>query len=115
MAKSSHLRRSFIGARIEFNGNIEDEQNAVFANGRMFRERDLHFVIRNVFTWSVDLEFEFKNDIGFVRTPKQTFKTSPCRFNELTDYVYELTTKEGLNMPSGYKFVKNRWRARIVA
>lgn len=112
--KTSHLRRSFIGARIEFDGNEDHGQIAEFANGRLFNERDIHFIVKNAFIWIIDVTFEFRNELGFSRFDTQNFKTSPCRFNELSDYANELGVKAGLGMPDGYRFYKNTWKAKVI-
>ena len=111
--KNSHLRRLFLGSRMEFDGNESAGQNAVFANGSRFGLRDIDFIIENSFKWSIAVVFEFKSG-NFTRSHSEEFIAGPCRFNELKDYANEMATKAGLGMPEGYVFNRNTWKAKVV-
>ena len=111
---SNHMRRKLLGAVINYNGNPDDGQLAVFANGDPFNERDLHFACKGTFTWKVTVKFFYRNREGFTRSSERTFASSPLRFNELGDYAHELAVMAGLDMPEGYKFHKETWRAKII-
>lgn len=112
--KNNHLRRLFIGARMEFDGNEDNGQIAEFANGEQFGVRDVDFIIKNLFFWRICVKFEFVNEFNHRRTYEETFKTSKIRFNELKDYADELCTKAGLGMPEGYRFDRNTWKAKVL-
>lgn len=113
-SKHNHLRRKFIGARIEFDGYEEHGQCAQFANGRLFNEVDINRILRFDFAWNIKCSMIYKNDLGFLRIVDEQFKTSRIRFNDLSPYVDELATKAGLGMPEGYKFHLNTWQAKVI-
>lgn len=113
--KSSHLRRQFIGARMEFDGNEENGQICELASGRQLNELQIDLLIKFEFRWMIAIKFIYKNDLGFVRTVHEEFKVpTPCRFNSLKGYADELGIKAGLDQPDGYTFDSNTWKARII-
>lgn len=111
--RNNHIRRMFLGAHLEFDGNEENGQVAEFANGTMFGQCDIDQLIKGTFKWDVTASFEFKSG-NFTRTHEEHFKAGPCRFNDLSGYADELSTKAGIGMPEGYEFSKNTWKARII-
>lgn len=114
-SKASHLRRMFIGARMEFDGNEDNGQVCELANGKQLTVSMVDQLIRNEFCWDISITFEFKNEFGFVRGETKEFKIKePCRFNALTSFADELGVKVGLEMPDGYVFHRNTWKARVI-
>ncbi len=114
-SKSNMQRRKFLGARIEFDGNEDNYQIAEFANGGDLNSLDVKNLIRFEFKFDIFCSLIYKNEFGFLRTKEIKFKTAqPVRFNSLKTFVDEMATITGLEMPEGYHFHKNTWRAYIV-
>ena len=113
---SSSRRRRFIGARIEFDGIEENYQIAEFSNGRDLNAYDVDDLIKFEFKWNIyECKLIYKNCLGFTRTKDIHFKTpEPIRFNDLKPFVDEQATITGLEMPEGYGFDRNTWKARII-
>jgi hypothetical protein len=113
--KNNHIRRKFLGARLEFDGNENNEQRCCFRNGRLFTNADLDLAIALPFCWRIELKLKFKDGTGFVRIPEVQFDVSSAvRFNELKQVVDDYTTIAGLEMPGDYEFHSNTWKAQII-
>lgn len=113
-SKSSALRRKFLNARMNFDGNEDNYQIAQFRNGQNFSELDIRTVIQLEFSWDIDLTLVYRNELGFSRFFNRQFKTTRVKFNGLAGLTSEYMTLAGLEMPEGYVFHENRWAARII-